>query len=118
MQCCQAVNVEYVRLCESFQLPSNQGAGILHDIGRPDRVDRKSIDACGLEAKGVCLLLLCRRRSVRYMPDVFDNPKQDCAQNLDGRVFCGIKTWAIQPSVYEEFQPNSRRQSFIVRNPL
>jgi hypothetical protein len=52
------------------------------------------------------------------MPDVFDNPEQDRVQNLDGRVFCGIKTWAIQPSVYKEFQPNNRCQPFVVRNPL
>jgi hypothetical protein len=70
--------VEYIRLCESFQLLSNQGMGILHDIGRLNRVKHKSIDAYGLGAKGVCLLMLCRPGTVRDVPDIFENPEKDC----------------------------------------
>jgi hypothetical protein len=55
-------------------------------------VNRKSINVCGLEAQSEGFFLFSRPRSVRDMPDIFDNSEQDGVQYFDRCVFCGIET--------------------------
>jgi hypothetical protein len=84
--------VKDVGLSESFQLTPDQRPGILHDIRRPNGMNWETISTGGLKAMGICLLLLCWPESVRDMPDIFDDSEQNCVQNFDWGVLCGIKT--------------------------
>jgi hypothetical protein len=85
--------MEDVGLRDRFELASNQGRSILHDIGGSNRVNGETVRVRRLKASGICLLRFCRPRTVCNMPDVLDYPEQYCVQNLDRSVDCGIETY-------------------------
>jgi len=90
----KTMDIEGHGLHKGFEVLSNQPIAILDHVTSSKCGNSQAIKICGLQADGKCCPVIVRPMRVDDVPNIFDNPEQDCMQDLDWCILCRVQAWS------------------------